>query len=89
MILTCVTLKQGQGYPTWHELVHPKQEYNHANFERPFLKSVCKKVNAQKQNKNQIRKHQLSSLSMCKSKNLWYIYDLRMYQTILPSFNLI
>ena len=35
MILTHVTLKQGQGHQAWYALENPKQAYNHAKFEKP------------------------------------------------------
>ena len=40
MILTPVTMKQGQGHQTWYDSVDPKQGYNNAKFEKPPLHSV-------------------------------------------------
>ena len=40
---TPVTLRQGQGHKTWHQLVGPKQDYNHAKFEGPPFNSVHEK----------------------------------------------
>ena len=42
---TPVTLKQGQGPQTRHELAGPKQSYNHVKFEGPPLNSVGEKAN--------------------------------------------
>ena len=35
IILTHVTLKQGQGQQNWYKLVDPEQDYNNAKFEKP------------------------------------------------------
>ena len=40
MKLTPKILKQGQGHPTWYELVDHKQGYTNAKFEKPHLNSV-------------------------------------------------
>ena len=40
-----VTLKQSQCHQTFNENVHPKQDYNHAKFERPRLNSVPETAN--------------------------------------------
>ena len=40
MILTNVTLKQGQGHQTWYALPDPEQDYNHEKFERLPLNCV-------------------------------------------------
>ena len=42
---TPVTLKEGEGDQTWYESVDHKQDYNHAQFERPPLNSVQGKAN--------------------------------------------
>ena len=41
---TPVTLKQGQGHPTWYELLDLKQGHNHAKFVKPCLNHVHKKA---------------------------------------------
>ena len=41
---TPVTLKNGQGYQTWYELVDPKQGYNNAKFKKPRLNGVREKA---------------------------------------------
>ena len=40
-----VTLKYGQSPQHWYELLDPRQDYNHAKFERPPLNSVRQGVN--------------------------------------------
>ena len=60
---TPVTLKQGRGHQTWHELIDPKQGYNHAKFGGPHLNSVRKKANVNVLSDQKIR--QLSPLKMC------------------------
>ena len=44
MILTHLTMKQGQGHQSWQELVDPKQGYNKAKFGKPRLNSVDEKA---------------------------------------------
>ena len=41
--MTPVTFKQVQGNETWYELVDPKQDYNHAKFEKLQFNSVKKR----------------------------------------------
>ena len=40
---THVTLKQDPSHQTWYDLVHPKQGYNNAMFEKPHLNNVHEK----------------------------------------------
>ena len=46
-ILTPVTLKQGQGYQTWYELVVPQARLNYRKFEKPHLTVSTKKPTIQ------------------------------------------
>ena len=39
-----MTLKQGQGYQTWYELLDPEQGNTNIKFERPPLNSVNQKA---------------------------------------------
>ena len=41
---TSLILKQGQGHPTWYELLDLKQGHNHAKFVKPCLNHVHKKA---------------------------------------------
>ena len=45
MKLTPKILKQGQGHPTWYELVDHKQGYTNAKFEKTCLNGVRERVN--------------------------------------------
>ena len=71
---TPVTLKQSQSHQSWNESVNPNQSYNHAKFKRPPLNSAQEKENVTFLSNQGTC--QSSPLSMCKSKNLWYIHDL-------------
>ena len=69
---TLVTLKQGQGHQTLHELVGSKQGDNNAKFEKPCFKSVHEKANGNVFDKS--GNTSLISLEcMCKSKTLEYL----------------
>ena len=46
IILTHMTLRQGQGHHTWYELVDPKQGYNNEKFEKSCSNSVHEKANS-------------------------------------------
>ena len=89
MILTHVTLKQGQSHQTWHELVDPKQGYNNAKFEKSCANSVHEKAI----DKVFVKSGNASIISleyMCESKkNIDIFMTCLRYLTILQSLDLI
>ena len=82
------TLKQGQGYQTWHELVDTKQGYNNAKSEKPRLNSVRERAG----NKGFVKSGNMSIIFLEYVRKFKYggiFMTCLMYLTILQSFNLI